>query len=290
MTSDAVLPTDRAHGDGNSSLRLVAAYLAATTFPLIRAAATAGPRAAVICGIHLMVLAGVVTVLTQRPWRDDIVAWIPLVLWPALYAEVPAVIAGLGTRFHDSTAQAWDLALFGTQPSRSLAGALPNAGLSELVHAGYLSYYALIYLPPALLFASGRRADFGRTVFAVTAVCIACLVAFVVFPVAGPRYLWGAPPEIPHGPVRALATWLLELGSARGTAFPSSHAAVAAAQSMMALRVQRRVGVVASVATLLLSVGAVYGGFHYAIDVLVGVGLGVAIVALVDWPKRAAVQ
>src|SRR4029453_12937827 len=114
MSSDVVLPTDRAHADGNSSLRLVAAYLAATAFPLVRAAATAGPRAAVICGIHLMVLAGVVTVLTQRPWRDDIVAWIPLILWPALYAEVPAVIAGLGTSFHDSTVQGWDFALFGT--------------------------------------------------------------------------------------------------------------------------------------------------------------------------------
>ena len=290
MASDAVLTADRLHGAGSSSLRIVAAYLVATAFPLIRAAATAGPRAAVICGIHLVVLAGVVTVMVKRPWRDDIVAWIPLVLWPALYAEIPTVIAGVGTAFHDATVQRWDLALFGTQPSQTLASALPSTALSELVHAGYLSYYALIYAPPALLFASGRRADFTRTVFAVTAVCIACLVLFVVFPVAGPRYLWGAPPDVPNGPARAVAAWLLELGSARGTAFPSSHAAVAAAQSMIALRVQRPVGLVASVATLLLSMGAVYGGFHYAIDVLVGVALGVVTVALVDRPNRAVAQ
>jgi len=123
---------------------------------------------------------------------------------------------------------------------------------------------------------------------AVTAACLVCLAAFTVFPVAGPRYLWGAPPGVPHGPARTFATWLLELGSARGTAFPSSHAAVAAAQSMMALRVQRPVGLVASVATLLLSVGAVYGGFHYAIDVLAGLTLGVVVVALVDRRKPAA--
>jgi len=288
MTSDVLLPSARLHGGGNASLRLVAAYLATTAFPLIRAAATAGPRGAVVCGIHLLVLAGLVTVLVGRPWREDIVAWIPLILWPALYAEVPTVIAGIGATFHDMTVQGWDLSLFGTQPSRSLAGALPNTALSELVHAGYLSYYALIYVPPALLFASGRRADFERTVFTVTAVCLVCLVAFVVFPVAGPRYLWGAPPDVPHGPARALATRLLELGSARGTAFPSSHAALAAAQSMMALRVQRPVGWVASVATVLLSLGAVYGGFHYGIDVLAGLCLGVVMVALVDRQKPAA--
>jgi membrane-associated phospholipid phosphatase len=288
MTSDVVVANAGAQDAGYWSLRLVAAYLAAALFPLIRAAATAGPRAAVVCGIHLVVLAGVLTVLAARPRRDDVAAWIPLILWPALYAEVPTVIAGLGTAFHDMTVQRWDLALFGTQPSQRLAGALPNTGLSELVHVGYLSYYALIYVPPAVLFASGRRTDFARTVFAVTAVCLACLVAFVTFPVAGPRYLWGAPPDVPHGPARAFATWLLELGSARGTAFPSSHAAVAAAQSMMALRVQRPVGLVASFATLLLSVGAVYGGYHYAVDVLAGLSLGVIVVALVDRRKPSA--
>jgi membrane-associated phospholipid phosphatase len=270
-------------------LRLVAGYLVATAFPLVRAA-TAGPRGVAILGFHLVVLAGVVTVLMRRPWRDDVIAWIPLVLWPVLYAEVPTVIAGLGTTFRDTTVQAWDLALFGTQPSRTLAGTLPSIFVSELVHAGYLSYYALIYLPPAMLFARGRRAEFTRTVFAVTAVCLVCLVGFTLFPVAGPRFLWGAPAEMPRGPMRSLATWVLELGSARGTAFPSSHAAVAVAQSMMALRVQRPVGLVASAATLLLSAGAVYGGFHYAVDVLAGIALGAAVVALVDRPRQHAAQ
>jgi membrane-associated phospholipid phosphatase len=73
--------------------------------------------------------------------------------------------------------------------------------------------------------------------------------------------------------------WLLEAGSARGTAFPSSHVAVAVVQSAFALKYQRRVGWVATVATILIGCGAVYGGFHYATDVIAGAALGLAVVA-----------
>ena len=96
----------------------------------------------------------------------------------------------------------------------------------------------------------------------------------MVFPVQGPRYI--APPAgVPDGLFRSLTLALLEGGSSRGAAFPSSHVSVAVAQTLLALRFQRRLGWVLVPVTTLLALGAVYGGFHYAVDVLVGAALGV---------------
>ena len=202
--------------------------------------------------------------------------WLPLVLVPFLYGELPYLRAhwqALG----DATVQSWEFALFQTQPARTLAGEAPNLALSEFLHLGYLLYYPTVYLPPLLLYVRGRREEFGRTALAVMLTYVACFLAFVVFPVEGPRYAWGAPPGVPVGPVRSLTLEILERGSSRGTAFPSSHAAVAVAQAVMALRYQRRVGVVVSVSSVLLMVGAVYGGFHYAVDILAGAILGLLL-------------
>jgi membrane-associated phospholipid phosphatase len=75
---------------------------------------------------------------------------------------------------------------------------------------------------------------------------------------------------------------ILERGSSRGAAFPSSHAAVAVAQSVVLLRLWPRLGAVVSVLTALLLVGAVHGGFHYGVDMIAGtlLGAGVALLGL----------
>jgi len=261
---------------GTRTLRVLAVYLAVTVLPVMRAATLGTPSyGAVVAALHVTALAAIVALIAGQTGERKQVGWIPLALWPALYAEVPTVIAGLGGSFHDATVQAWERAIFGGQPAFTFAASFPSRPFSELLHLGYLSYYPLIYLPPILLFVRGRRAEFARTVFALTCVWVACLVAFAVFPVSGPRYQWSPPVEL--GPVRLLVLALLESGSARGTAFPSSHVAVAVVQAMAALAYQRPVGLVAAVATTLLAVGAVYGGFHYAIDVVAGAALGLVV-------------
>ena len=83
-----------------------------------------------------------------------------------------------------------------------------------------------------------------------------------------------------EGPVRAFTHFLVEAGSSRGAEFPSSHVAVAMVQSLMALRWQPRVGVVAAVCTILLSIAVVFAGYHYAVDVLAGALLGAVIGAV----------
>ena len=52
------------------------------------------------------------------------------------------------------------------------------------------------------------------------------------------------------------------------------NVAVAAMQSLFALQWHRSFGILLSVLTALLTLGAVYAGYHYAVDVMAGAVVG----------------
>ena len=226
--------------------------------------------------------------------------WSALIFISFLYAELPWLMAayrnGQPTLYHDAWVQRAELALFGSQPSHALAGALPFAWLSEALHLGYLTYYLIIYLPPLLLYVGrgdglgARREAFAWSTAALMLAFTSCFLVFVLYPVEGPRYAWAPPPGVPDGPVRRMALWVLSEGSSRGAAFPSSHAAVSVAQTLTLWRVgARRMSGVVGVLTALLVVGAVYGGFHYAVDMLAGVAVGLTCsVTALAFARRAS--
>jgi membrane-associated phospholipid phosphatase len=225
-------------------------------------------------------LAGLILLVFQRP-HSPLSSLVPLVVAPLLYGEVPVLIAALGSPYHDATVQAWEHGLFGTQLSQTAAGFLPSTVISELVHAGYLAYYLILFVPPLLLLVRGERRGFSQTVLDLTVTCAVCWTIFALWPVEGPRYLWGPPPDVPNGPVRRLTLFILASASSRGAAFPSSHMALSVVQAAMAWRWQRRLAPPLTVLALLVGVGAVYGGFHYATDIAAGALLGSVISLLV---------
>ncbi len=67
---------------------------------------------------------------------------------------------------------------------------------------------------------------------------------------------------------------MLEVGSSRGAAFPSSHVGVSVAQTLIVFRFLRPLTPLIGLLALGLACGAVYGGFHYATDVCAGALLG----------------
>ena len=294
MSTDTVqAQRNRKVGHRSVALWVLLGYLLATLIPAWNAARAGQRGASEILVAHLggCVLA---TFLATREVGQEhesgflrlLRDWAPLLAVPLLYTELPTLIAGAGSRFHDQSIQQWESALFGASPAHAAAGRFAWTGVSELLHLGYLSYYLIIYAPPLWLYLRGERHNFELTITALAITFTGCFVVFVYFPVAGPRYLWSAPPGIPDGPVRRLALYVLAAGSSKGAAFPSSHVAVAVVQSLMTLSHHRRAGLSISIASLLLALGAVYGGFHYAIDVLAGAAVGVVVAAGVIFSVR----
>ena len=221
------------------------------------------------------------------PGRWEWFAWAPLLLIPFLYWELPVLNQLLGQGYMDSWVQGLEMRVFPGNPSAGLAGAYPWPLLSEGLHLAYLSYYPLIVFPPLFLWARGHRSLFRESVFRMVLTFTVCFFLYLLIPVEGPRY-GGVPPSgIPEGAVRGWALTILESGSARGSAFPSSHVAVAVTQSLFLLGQKKWIGLGALCLSLGLGVGAVYGGFHYGVDVLAGLVLAGALFIIVEKGRRS---
>lgn len=266
--------------------------------PALLVGAGSGPRHAVVLAGHIAMLGTLALAVRSRgALAQTAVAWLPLAAIPLLYAELPYLIAVLGAPFGDQVVQQWEHAIWGGQPARGLASSLPYVLVSEPLHLAYLSYYAIIYAPLAWLWLRATRTGdamaapdatraFAEASLGVIVTFVLCFAVFVAFPVQGPRYLWPSPAGIPDGPVRGIVLGILERGSSRGAAFPSSHMAVAVVQAFMALHWRVPGRLLITMATIGLGIGAVYGGFHYAVDMLAGAALGAAVFAGVRWWSR----
>jgi membrane-associated phospholipid phosphatase len=207
----------------------------------------------------------------------------PLLAVGGLYTAIGIVHAWTG-RSQDAVVQSWEQALFGGQPARAWIRAQPWPALSWPLHLGYLSYYFILAAAPLALWWSGRRAAAARVVLVTAVTFYVCYTIFLVFPVAGPRYLF-PPADNAATAVGAarFARGLLERGAAWGTAFPSSHVAAALVASVSAGRRWPALGAVLVPAALLLAAGTVYGQFHYAVDAVAGAALAAVVLA---WDVR----
>lgn len=214
--------------------------------------------------------------------------WYLLALVPALYTELATLnLAVHNGRYFDDIILRWEELLFGGQPSRELAVALPWLPLSEFLHFSYIAYYLIIYGPFVLLYLRGQEADHQRAAFTIMFTFFAHYFFFIYFPVQGPRYLFPAPTgEIESGVMYQLAHRILEAGSSRGAAFPSSHVGVSFAQTAMCFVVLKRWTPLLVFLSTGLAAGAVYGGFHYATDAVAGFAFGILLFLLAPRAAR----
>jgi len=263
-------------------------YLGVTALALARAAPVDPPPALWLA--HGLLLA--VVQLAPRARRAGGVGrfvgeFYPLLLLLALYTEVGLLNAARGVA-HDVLVQRWEQALFDGQPARDWIRAWPSPALGTLLHAGYLAYFPILVASTLGLWLAGRRAGARRVLLLMMATFYVCYSIFLVFPVAGPRYLWPLADNAASAtPVARFTHALVAGGSAWGTAFPSSHVAVALVVSVSAWREWRALGRPLLVATTLLACGTVFGQFHYAVDALAGAALG-ALVLGVSWRRAGA--
>jgi membrane-associated phospholipid phosphatase len=211
----------------------------------------------------------------------------PLIAAAGLYTAIGLVNSARGVA-HDAAVQAWEQALFGGQPSRDWIRAAPWPGLAVPLHAGYLSYYFVLAAAPLGLWMTGRREGARRVALAMMAAFYLCYAVFLVFPVAGPRYTFApADNAATRTAIARFVQRLLDGGAAWGTAFPSSHVAVAAVAAVSALREWRPLGLALAGAASLLTLGTVYGQFHYAVDALAGLAVAAGVLFVARARKMA---
>lgn len=210
----------------------------------------------------------------------------PLLLAGGFYTQLGLIQLDVG-RLYDLVVQRWELALFGQQVSATWHQRMPSPALSSVLHLAYGSYYWILLGVPLWLWIRGKRDAFRRVTFHAALALYASYLVFGVFPVAGPYFTFPRPEwaVIANWPARYVY-FMLDNGSAMGTAFPSSHVIAAWCVVYAAWRDARRLALALAPVALLLAVGTVYGQFHYAVDALAGGLLALGLMLAADPLKR----
>ena len=201
--------------------------------------------------------------------------WYPIPMFAPLYMDLSSLTHVFTTLRYDALVMGWEQALFHGQPSQTLHLAWPSFALSEYLHFSYFYYYFVPTTLAVWLYASRRMERFSRALTATLLAFLSCCLVYLVFPVAGPYH------EFAHA---GAASWpgvfgplthrVVESGSSLGTAFPSSHTAVAVCVWLTAWRLCRPAFWALTLVVPALALGTVYGGFHYAVDTIAGASWG----------------
>lgn len=197
--------------------------------------------------------------------------WYPLATIPAFYWGVSPLTQMIRRGYFDDAVIRWENRFFMGQPSMYLSKHLPKIALSEVLHLCYFSYYAIVLSLPAVLYIQGRIEAFREVVFAECFAFNVCLICYIFLPVAGPRYVFekiGG--RLANGFLHRLTHIILSMGSSKGTAFPSSHSAIAVVVLLYAMRYDTLAFIILCPFCVGLVIGTVYGRFHYAVDTIAG--------------------
>jgi membrane-associated phospholipid phosphatase len=149
--------------------------------------------------------------------------------------------------------------------------------LAPLLELAYLLCYPLVPLSFAVVWVQGGRMDVERFWLAVLLSGYAC---YVTLP-----WLVSRPPRTredqrSRGGIRHLNAHVLARCSHQFNTFPSGHVAVAAAAAVGAGSVSTPAGVAIGAVVAAISVGAAAGGYHYVLDVILGLIVAAASAAV----------
>ncbi|HEX7878868.1 MAG TPA: phosphatase PAP2 family protein [Candidatus Eisenbacteria bacterium] len=201
--------------------------------------------------------------------------WYPVVGIMAMYGELQFLNRVLTDRYFDPVVMEWEEAIFGRQMAVHLREMIPSKLFGEAVHFGYFCYYLTIPSLLIPLWLLRKYREFRISVSVIGAVYIACYLWYLFWPVTGPYWQLPKPDPSTEGWLfPQITNFFVANGSSRGSAFPSSHVAASITVLGMARLYLKPVYRILFLPVMLLITGTVYGGFHYAIDAIAGLALG----------------
>ena len=233
-------------------------------------------------------LIAMVAIVLLARMRQTSVAWefahdfLPgLIFFTSVFEEVALLCLTMVGHWQNQRLLALEAALFPLPPSLWLRQHVPSWGV-ELLQFGYFAFYPM-YPVVGLLFWSWRhRAGFQRAfrdmTDAVSIGYVICYVTFIAWPTQSPRHAGSVVPAAHTGPFSWLVGLIQSKGGVHCNAFPSAHIMLAFVLQVFTARYWRKAAPWLLVINLLMCLGAVYDGYHYAVDVMAGslVGLVVA--------------
>ncbi len=187
-----------------------------------------------------------------------------------------------------------DQMLFGFQPALLWSQVWPQAWVSEIFHFAYFTYYVQFAgLALVLYYRKKRVAEFHRFMAAIGIAFYICNFLFLFLPALGPHSFANFTPasalqhptEMPGYAFTSIMHWLYQW-EIPGGYFPSAHVALTTV-TLLASWHHKPERVVLWPLGILLIASTVYCGYHYAVDVLGGLGVGLLAHFAAAVPRNA---
>jgi membrane-associated phospholipid phosphatase len=143
----------------------------------------------------------------------------------------------------------------------------------------YMLCYSLVPLGLAVLYVAKMR-EWANVYWCIVLVpTYLCYAISPFVPALPPRSIGKERTNQTPSKGRIFNLWLLKHGSIQAISFPSAHVASSLAISLVLLRFVPVAGVIFLIVSFWIAVAAVAGGYHYAIDVLLGAVLTLVVFA-----------
>ncbi len=203
--------------------------------------------------------------------------WYPVLLLAPMFRELGRIVNILFPYWAEVPLMRLDYLLFGVHPTVWF-GQHARPWLTEYMEFSYFMYFLLIPIGGFPLYFRGKNGEFNKFLFNVLVAYYISFIGFLFFPARGP---WETMIELHSAPLQggfflSLVRRIQIVGSIHGGCFPSSHVAAAFAILFSARRYEKTVFWILLPIVFSLAVAVVYTRYHYAVDSIAGVMVGVA--------------
>ncbi len=201
--------------------------------------------------------------------------WLPVVLMLVPYWQAGQFFLGPNEKFQTRLLEI-DRWLFNLIPPRARN---PGRTTRITLEWAYMLCYPLVPLGLAVLYIAGLRQYTSVYWLIVLIPTYVCYTITPLFPALPPRSIGKPSPSQPSNKSRSFNLWILKYGSIQAVSFPSAHVAAAFAIAFVLLRFIPVAGAIFLVIAVWISIAAVAGRYHYALDVLLGAAVALVVVA-----------
>jgi membrane-associated phospholipid phosphatase len=206
--------------------------------------------------------------------------WLPAVFFITVFEEVSYLSLSLRATWKDPYVAYVETILFNGSPAVWMH--LRAAGwLVQFLEFGYLAFYPLYPAVGGLFWIWRERQPFTnafrKLTDALSVGYLICYTTYLLFPTRSPANNLGVQQfgAAQGGLFQSLVRLIQNHAGVHGNAFPSAHIMLAFVVLVFVYRFLPRLAPWLLFPILLMCVGAVYDGYHYASDVIVGALLGI---------------
>lgn len=208
--------------------------------------------------------------------------WLPVILFITVFEEVSFLSLSIRGGWQNEHLIAFESLVFAVPPAQWMHERAAS-WLIEFLEFGYFAFYPLYPVLGGMFWAWRDRPHFAgafrRLTDALSVGYILCYATYLLFPTQSPANRLGVQQitSAQGGPFQGMVRLIQTHGGVHGNAFPSAHIMLVFVVLAFAYKFLPRLAPWLLIPILLMCVGAVYDGYHYASDVAAGALVGIVV-------------